>query len=126
MSVALLPENMRCYLRQYSLWLLVALAAVAYYPRFIKLPAGMETFPQAAACLWNGQILEVCVPGFTFPPFFAFVMLPFVPMPMWLRDLVWYAVTLAATVGTFKLSEIVTGKTIALPLDRAELWWLRS
>jgi hypothetical protein len=63
------------------MWFGVGLAAAAYYPRFVKLPAGMETYPQAAACLWHGQVLQVCDPGFTYPPFFALVMLPFVPMP---------------------------------------------
>jgi len=51
------------------MWFGVGLAAAAYYPRFVKLPAGMETYPQAAACLWHGQLLQVCDPGFTHPPF---------------------------------------------------------
>jgi hypothetical protein len=125
MSVALLPENMRCYVRQYRVWLLVGVAAAAYYPRFIKLPAGMETYPQAAACLWNGQMLQACDPGFTYPPFFAFVMLPFAPMPMWLRDLVWYLVTVAATIGAIKLSESIVRKGVAAQLESTELCWLR-
>jgi hypothetical protein len=124
-NVALLPENVRCQFRHYRVWLFVALAAAAYYPRFIKLPAGMETYPQAAACLWNGQMLQACDPGFTYPPFFAFVMLPFAPMPLWLRDLVWYVVTLAAMIGAVKLSEFITRKAAPTPLDRAELCWLR-
>jgi hypothetical protein len=106
-------------------WFVIGLAAAAYYPRFVKLPAGMETYPQAAACLWHGQLLQVCDPGFTYPPFFAFVMLPFVPMPLWLRDLVWYGITLAATIGAFKLSETIGGRSLAAPLGRAELSWLR-
>jgi len=112
-------------LRDYRMWFGVGLAAAAYYPRFVKLPAGMETYPQAAACLWHGQLLQVCDPGFTHPPFFALVMLPFVPMPLWLRDLVWYGVTLAAAFGAFKLSETIAGKSLAAPLVRAELFWLR-
>ena len=100
-------------------------AAAAYYPRFVKLPAGMETYPQAAACLWHGLVLQVCDPGFTYPPFFALVMLPFVPMPLWLGDLVWYGVTLAATFGVFKLSEDIAVKSLAAPLTRDELFWLR-
>ena len=80
------PENLSRPPR-HSAWLLMILAAAAYYPRFVKLPAGMETYPQAAVCLWHGQVLQFCDQGFTYPPFFAFVMLPFVPMPLWLRDL---------------------------------------
>src|SRR5215468_2990627 len=107
------------------MWFAVGLVAAAYYPRFVKLPAGMETYPQAAACLWRGEALQACDPGFTYPPFFALVMLPFVPMPLWLRDLVWYGVTLAATIGVFKLSETIAGKSLTAPLARAELFWLR-
>ena len=107
------------------MWFGVGLAAAAYYPRFVKLPAGMETYPQAAACLWHGQVLQVCDPGFTYPPFFALVMLPFAPMPLWLRDLVWDGVRLAAALGAFKLTETIAGKSLAAPLARAELFWLR-
>jgi hypothetical protein len=119
MRVALLSKTFR----PYGAWLLVIFAAAAYYPRFIKLPAGMETYPQAASCLWHGQMLQACDQGFTYPPFFAFVMLPFVPI--WLRDLVWYLVTLAATIGLFTLSESIVRKTVADPLERNELCWLR-
>jgi alpha-1,2-mannosyltransferase len=116
---------LRGYVRQHWIWLLVVLAAAAYYPRFIKLPAGMDTYPQAAACLWHEQMLQACDPGFTYPPFFALIMLPFAPLPMWVRDLVWYAVTLAAAIGAVKLCEFVTSKAVPTPLDRAELCWLR-
>jgi Glycosyltransferase family 87 len=119
-----LPEDLSRQ-RRYGAWLLMLVAAAAYYPRFVKLPAGMETYPQAAACLWRGQVLQVCDPGFTYPPFFALVMLPFVPMPLWLRDLVWYGVTLAATLGVFKLSEHIAVKSLAAALTRTELFWLR-
>jgi Glycosyltransferase family 87 len=124
-SVALVPRNVWCYIRHHRAWFIVAVAAAAYYPRFVKLPAGMETYPRAAACLWDGLILQACDPGFTYPPFFALVMLPFAPMPLWLRDLVWYVVTLAATIGAVKLSEFITRKAVATPLDRVELCWLR-
>jgi len=105
------PENSSRQPR-YGAFLLMIVAAAAYYPRFVKLPAGMETYPQAASCLWYGQMLQVRDPGFTYPPFFALVMLPFAPMPLWLRDVVWYGVTLAATLGAFKLSEV-------LPVNRS-------
>lgn len=119
-----LPEDLSRQ-RRYGAWLLMIVAAAAYYPRFVKLPAGMETYPQAAACLWHGQVLQVCDPGFTYPPFFALVMVAFVPMPLWLRDLVWYGVTLAATLGVFKLSEQIAVKSLAAALTRTELFWLR-
>ena len=129
MSVALasinLSDNLRSHFRRHRVWLLIGLVAAAYYPRFVKLPAGMETYPQAAACLWHGQALQACDPGFTYPPFFALVMLPFAVMPLWLRDVAWYGMTLAATIGAFKLSETIAGKSLVVPLARAELCWLR-
>jgi len=120
-----LPHNVQRRAQQFRPWLLVGLAAAAYYPRFVKIPAGMETFPQAASCLWHGQMLQVCDQGFTYPPFFALLMLSFVPMPLWLRDLVWYGVTLAAVIGAFKLSETIAARSLAPPLMRPELSWLR-
>jgi len=48
------PENSSRQPR-YGAFLLMIVAAAAYYPRFVKLPAGMETYPQAASCLWHGQ-----------------------------------------------------------------------
>lgn len=110
---------------QSHVWFGIAFAAAAYYPRFVKLPAGMTTYPQAASCLWHGQMLQACEQGFTYPPFFALVMLPFAVMPLWLRDLVWYGVTLAATIGAFRLSESLARKALPAPLDNAELFWLR-
>jgi hypothetical protein len=70
-------------------------------------------------------MLQVCDQGFTYPPFFALLMLSFVPMPLWLRDLVWYGVTLAAVIGAFKLSETIAARSLAAPLPRPELSWLR-
>jgi hypothetical protein len=129
-SVALLPQSVRpqyfrLLFQRHGVLVLIIFAAAAYYPRFVKLPAGMETYPQAASCLWHGQILQACDQGFTYPPFFAFLMLPFVPMPLWLRDLVWYGATLAATIGAFKLSEIIASRSLTTPLRRPELSWLR-
>ena len=125
LSLVNFAENLGQQLRPRSVWLLMIVTAAIYYPRFVKLPAGMETYPQAASCLWHGQMLQTCDPGFTYPPFFALVMLPFAPMPLWLRDLAWYAVTLAATIGSFKLCESMARKTLPAPLDHGELCWLR-
>jgi hypothetical protein len=110
---------------RYGPWLLVLVAAAAYYPRFIKLPTGMELYPQAASCLLRGEMLQSCDIGFSYPPIFAFLMLPFEPMPLWLRSLVWYLVTIGATIGSFKLSEMIARRAIAIPLTVIELGWLR-
>jgi hypothetical protein len=111
---------------RYGPWLLILVAAAAYYPRFAKAPVGMEMYPQAAYCLLHGEILQSCDPGFTYPPLFALLMLPFEPMPLWLRNLVWYLVTVGATIGSFKLAETIARNAVAAPpLNAVELSWLR-
>jgi len=111
---------------RYWPWLLVLIAVAAYYPRFIKYPTGMELYPQAASCLLKGEMLQSCDIGFSYPPIFAFLMLPLEPMPLWLRSLVWYLVTIGATIGSFKLSEMIARRAIAIPLNTIELSWLRA
>ena len=111
------------YFRRYGLWLILVVAAVAYYPRFSHSP--LELYPKSASCLRHGEALQICDPGFTYPPIFAFVMLPFDAMPAWLRNPVWYLVTLGAAIGSFRLSEMPAGSAIAKPLTAAELGWVR-
>ena len=113
------------FLRRYWPWLVVLIAAVAYYPRFIGDPAGMVDYPPAARCLLDNAVLQKCAVPFTYPPFFALVMIPFAPMPLWLRDLVWYLVTLAAAIGSFALAERIACRAVAVPLTPRELGWLR-
>jgi hypothetical protein len=112
-------------LSRYWPWLLVLIAAAAYYPRFVKIPAGMEMYPQAAACMLHGQMLQSCDIGFSYPPIFALLMLPLEPMPLWLRNLAWYLITIGATIGLFKLAEMIARRAIAIPLTAIELGWLR-
>ena len=41
LSLVNFAENLGRQLRQCSVWLLMIVAAAIYYPRFVKLPAGM-------------------------------------------------------------------------------------
>lgn len=86
----------RAFFRQNWHWIALLAAAAAYYPRFVH-PGGMVLYRHAAECIWTQQILQVCDRAFTYPPAFAFVMLPFVALPMWLAVLIWYLITLACT-----------------------------
>jgi hypothetical protein len=81
------------------LWFGFVIAAAAYYYfRFQKYPAGLNLYRHAAECMWNQQVLQSCELYFTYPPIFAFLMLPFVSVPIWLATLIWYGVTLICTV----------------------------
>jgi hypothetical protein len=111
------------YFRRYGLWLLLLVAAGAYYPRFGHAP--LELYPKSGYCLRHGQVLQTCDPGFTYPPAFACVMILFDAMPAWLRNPAWYLVTIGATIGSFKLADVLARSAVAVPLSAAELTWMR-
>ena len=75
---------------------------VAYYRRFISQDDGIILYAQGAQCLLDNQILPKCALAFTYPPAFASIMIPFAPLPLWLRLLLWYAVTIIAILGIYK------------------------
>ncbi|MGM5025722.1 glycosyltransferase family 87 protein [Tardiphaga sp. 862_B3_N4_1] len=77
-------------------WIVLALVAAAYYPRYVR-SGGMLLYRHAAECLWTQQIMQACDVGFTYPPAFAFLILPFASVPLWLAVLIWYVITLACT-----------------------------
>jgi Glycosyltransferase family 87 len=114
--------------RRWGPWLALLAGAVAYYPRFIKDPNGMTQYPRAAECMWMHEILQNCAEGaeyFTYPPAFGFLMMPFVPMPLGLRNLVWYAITLAAMIVSFWLCDYLVRRLYPGPWTRRELVWMR-
>ena len=85
--------------RQYGPWVGLLVAAAAYFPRFAEGPVGMALYPQAADCVLQGAPLRQCAELFSYPPAFAFLMIPFALMPMSVRVVVWYVISVAATVG---------------------------
>jgi hypothetical protein len=62
--------------------------------------------------------------GLPIRPLLAVLMVPRAPIPLWLRDLVWYASTVAAVIASFKLSEFIT-RQARTDLNNAEVPWLR-
>lgn len=111
------------FLRRYKTVLLLLVIAAAYYPRFASRPDSLELYPLGAEALLKGRALEVGAPGFTYPPTFAFLMIPFVPLPMWLRNLVWYAVLVGATWLSYRLCERLTiGSFPELSQGRKVIW----
>jgi hypothetical protein len=118
---------MKQWFERYGPWIALVVAAAAYYRRFISPEdAGMLLYPQAAQCLLDNQILQTCAGPFTYPPAFAFVMIPFAPMPMGMRLVVWYVITVAAAVGTYRLSERIAARLFTTPFSYSELAWART
>jgi len=118
--------KLRDAVQRHGYWLAAIIAVVAYYPRFIKDPTGMELYPAAAACLLRGEMLPKCSLGFTYPPFFALLMTPFVPMPMWFRNSVWYVILIGAIVACFRLSEVLARQIFRGDWTSRELYWFRG
>ncbi|MCX6897987.1 MAG: glycosyltransferase 87 family protein [Verrucomicrobia bacterium] len=113
------------FLRRYKTVLLLVVIAAAYYPRFAHQPDGMTLYPLGAAALLHGQVLEAAAPGFAYPPLFALMAIPFVPMPMWLRNVVWYAVLVGATWLSYRLCERLTVGSFPELSQGRRLVWLR-
>jgi alpha-1,2-mannosyltransferase len=115
----------REFLRRHWPWIVLFVAAAAYYPRFVH-PGGMELYRHAAECVWTQQILQVCDRAFTYPPAFAFVMLPFVAMPIWLAVLLWYLITLACTAWCLVLCKKLALQLIPGPWEGNDLRWFHG
>ena len=92
-----------------------------YYFRFSLHPDGMTLYPMAAGCMLNGQPIGSCSPGFTYPPVFGFAMIPFVFLPMWVRNILWYAVLIGATWWSFRLAESLVCSSFGIQFDKTEL-----
>jgi len=109
---------------RYGPWLALLVAAVAYYPRFAK-PGGIALYSHAGSCLWQQQPLQQCVLEFTYPPAFAFVMIPFIALSATAQTIIWYIVTLGCTVLCCMLSEKIALRMIPGPWPAREITWLR-
>lgn len=112
-------------LRRYGPWVGLAIAFAAYYPRFAKDTVGMQIYPQGGVCVLNGEPLRTCADMFSYPPAFAFLMAPFAAMPMGLRVVLWYLISVAATIGCFWVSEKLVLKLLPGRWSQIELAWLR-
>ena len=109
------------FVRRHYKAVALVLGVALYYFRFSLHPDGMTLYPKAAACMLNGQPMGICSPGFTYPPLFGFAMMPFVFLPMWVRNVLWYAVLIGATWGSFRLAESLVCSSLSIQFDKPEL-----
>ncbi len=72
----------------------------------------------------RGEPLQSCNPAFTYPPIFAFVMIPLVPLPLVLQNLIWYLVTLGSVVGCVILSARMAQLIVPEDWSERDLAWL--
>lgn len=103
---------------------ILALVIVLYYFRFAEYDWGMiPTFSPVGDCLMRGEHLATCRHSFPYPPLFALLMVPLTFLPMWARNVIWYAVLVGATYGCFRICEMLAVR--AFQVARQELYWLR-
>ncbi len=119
------PARLLRLMRAHAPWFGLLVAAAAYYPRFSRDPTGVALYPHAAECLLRNEVLQNCEVYFTYPPAFAFLMIPFVPLPIGLRTVLWYVITIAATVACLRLCEALAGRLVANRWSEAEVAWFR-
>lgn len=110
--------------RRFAAWTALLIFAVAYFPRFAK-PAGIVLYSEAANCLWTEQVLQSCSLPFTYPPFFAFVMIPFVALPPLAQTVMWWAVSLGCTVLCCAIAERIAKDAFAATWTERETTLLR-
>jgi glycosyl transferase family 87 len=113
-------------------WIVLGLVVVLYYFRFqvsAVSPEGMmsvylmSTDASAGACLMRGERLATCSTAFPYPPLFALLVVPFTFLPLWAKNLAWYAVLVSATYGCFRICETLTVR--AFGVAQEGLNWLR-
>jgi len=72
----------------------------------------------------DGKALQTCNSFYTYPPIFALVTVPLIPMPLVLQNLIWYALTLGGLGGCLTLSARLAQRVVAAPLTPVEQRWL--
>lgn len=104
-------------------WAVIGLALVLYYPQFSTSYGGTAIFLLAGDCMLQGAPLAACSPGYSYPPFFALLMIPLSILPLWAGKLAWYGVVIATTYGCFRICESLTIGSFGV--TRKELVWVR-
>ena len=105
-------------------WVALGLVVVLYYFRFAEYEWGMmPTYSPVGDCLMRGERLAPCAHSFPYPPLYALLMVPLTFLPMWARNVIWYAVLVSATYGCFRICEMLVLRTFQVA--REELFWLR-
>ena len=71
-----------------------------------------------------GLPLQSCNPFYTYPPIFALVTIPLVPLPPMLQNLAWYLLTLGSLIGCFALSARLVQRLVPRSWSERDLAWL--
>jgi len=119
------------WFRRYGVWILIAFCAAAYFPRFARgtttefARGGLELLTHGAQCLRDNAVMQECDLFFTYPATLAFLLLPFTEMGPGLGLVVWYLVTVGASVAAYLVCEALVRDLYPGRWTDGELDWLR-
>jgi alpha-1,2-mannosyltransferase len=105
-------------------WLAVALGAIPYCRHYWDEAPGLTLYVDAARCLLDGLALQSCDASYTYPPIFALVTIPLVPLPRVLQNLAWYALTLGSLIGCFTQGARLARRLVPDDWSERDLAWL--
>jgi hypothetical protein len=103
---------------------MLGVGGVLYCRHYWDEAPGLTLYVEAAQCMLNGAPLQSCNPTFTYPPIFALVTIPLVPLPMVLQNLAWYLVTLGSILGCIALSARIAQRLVPDDWSDRDLGWL--
>ncbi len=104
--------------------LAVIIGGVLYCRHYWQEAPGLSLYLAAARCLLEGASLQQCDATFTYPPLFALVMVPLVPLPLLAANVLWYAVTIGSLFGCFTLSAFLAQRLVPADWSERDLAWL--
>jgi hypothetical protein len=104
--------------------LLVAIGGILYCRHYWDDAPGVTLYVEAARCMLDRLPLQNCNPYYTYPPIFALVTIPLVPLPLVLQNLAWYLLTLGGLVGCFVLSARLAQRLSPSTWSARDINWL--
>lgn len=111
-------------LRKNLLIILVGIAIILYLPVFLNHKDGYISFMPAAQSMLAGKFVTDGNSMFTYPPVFAFFMIPLIPLSIWAWNLIWYLILISSTIISIYLCKQFVVETFPLHLDERKINWI--
>ena len=106
------------------LGLLLAVGAILYCRHYWDDAPGVTLYVEAARCMLDRVPPQICDPFYTYPPIFALLTIPLVPLPLVLQNLAWYLLTIGSLIGCFILSARLARRLVPDDWSTRDLGWL--
>ena len=107
-----------------SVGLLLVVGAILYCRHYWDDAPGVTLYVEAARCVLDRLPPQICNPFYTYPPIFALMTIPLVPLPLVLQNLAWYLLTIGSLVGCLMLSVRLAQRLAPEGWSTRDLAWL--